>query len=152
MGEDSSSDVDKVDLMSLAYQAETLSRGLNKLRQECGHETTSTDISHVAEELMLLSAELNGLDKAVASNKEQYTTAFNEDLAEIYRHLGGIFDDISDCCREMQKVDGPRKSSMGWLHKKRYLKKLQDHLLANKTTLVIMRTVLHHGKDYGTYK
>jgi hypothetical protein len=52
----------------------------------------------------------------------------------------------------MQKADGPNGSAVGWLHKKRYVGKLQKHLKANKTTLIVMRTVLHHGKEYGMQK
>lgn len=141
---------DKADHRDLADQAATLSRGLHKLRHECGHESTSTDIANVAEELVLLATELRTLDKAVRANKERYTQAFNEDLEEIHIHLAGIFEDIADCCREMQKADGPNKSTIGWLQKKRYVSKLQMHLEANKTALIVMRTVLHHGKAYAT--
>ncbi|EXJ90533.1 hypothetical protein A1O1_03636 [Capronia coronata CBS 617.96] len=134
----------------LADHAETLCRGLRKLRHDCGHESTSIDIANVAGELMLLATELRTLDRAVNAHKEQYTQAFDEDLEEIRAHLTGIFEDIADCCREMQKADGPGKSTVGWLQKKRYVSKLQKHLEANKTALVVMRTVLHHGKVYGT--
>ena len=141
-----------VDLTSLAVQANTLSTNLDELRQQCGHDSTSTDISDAAEELQSLSKELADLDAAVEANKELYTDAFNQDLAEIKFHLEGIFEDISDCCREMQKADGLHASAVGWLTKKRYVKKLQKHLEANKTTLIVMRTVLHHGKEYGMPK
>lgn len=140
------------DLTHLSFQAETLSRGLNKLQRDCGHKSTSADISHVADELFLLSAELSILDEAVKANKDQYTDTFGEDLAEIAGHLDGIFEDIADCCKQMQKADGPKVNAVGWLRKKRYVGKLQKHLEANKTTLVVMRTVLHHGKEYGMQK
>jgi len=140
------------DLRSLALRAQTLSNTLDQLRQQCGHESTSSDIATAIEELKLLAAELHSLDSAVSANRELYTKAFGEDLEEIRAHLGGIFEDIEDCCKEMQKADGPNTSAVGWLTKKRYVRKLQKHLEVNKTTLIVMRTVLHHGKEYGTYK
>ena len=148
----SSSASKPTDLTSLAVQADTLSNHLNKLRQNCGHESTSTDISNAAEELRLLAIELINLATAIRANKELYTEAFGQDLAEIRTHLSGIFEDIDDCCHEMQKANGLNVSAVGWLTKKRYVKKLQKHLEANKTTLIVMRTVLHHGQEYGTYK
>ncbi|KIW81081.1 hypothetical protein Z517_04104 [Fonsecaea pedrosoi CBS 271.37] len=139
------------DLRSLALRAQTLSSTLDTLRKHCGHESTSSDIATVIEELKLLASELHSLDSAVQANKELYTEAFGEDLGEIRAHLRGIFEDIADCCKEMQKADGPNTSAVGWLTKKRYVRKLQKHLEVNKTTLIVMRTVLHHGKEYGTY-
>ncbi|KAH0831590.1 hypothetical protein FOPE_02832 [Fonsecaea pedrosoi] len=139
------------DLRSLALRAQTLLSTLDTLRKHCGHESTSSDIATVIEELKLLASELHSLDSAVHANKELYTEAFGEDLGEIRAHLRGIFEDIADCCKEMQKADGPNTSAVGWLTKKRYVRKLQKHLEVNKTTLIVMRTVLHHGKEYGTY-
>ncbi len=140
------------DLASLAVQADLLSINLDKLRHQCGHDSTSADISTASLELKLLSNEFIGLDTAVEANKELYTDAFSQDLAEIKVHLECIFEDIADCCNEMQKADGLHTSAVGWLTKKRYVKKLQKHLEANKTTLIVMRTVLHHGKAYGMHK
>ena len=148
----STSTDEKTDLESLAIQADALYINLNKLQQLCGHESVSTDISDAAVELKLLAAELSSLDAAVKPYAELYTDAFGQDLAEICAHLAGIFEDIDDCCREMQKANGLNTSAVGWLAKKRYVKKLQKHLEANKTTLIVMRTVLHHGKEYGMYK
>lgn len=139
-------------LSASATEAVHLSAQLNSLQLTCGHESTSQDISKVAQELLLLSDELYVLDKDVGSNQDQYTTAFHQDLAEILLHLQGIFEDISDCCLAMRKADNPSLGAVTWLHKKRYVNKLQKHLAANKTTLVVMRTVLHHGKDYGKQK
>jgi hypothetical protein len=139
-------------LARLAIQAHALSINLNKRQQQCGHESTSTDISDAARELEILAMELTSLDDAVRANRRLYTDAFDQDLAEIQQHLGGIFEDIADCCTEMQKADGLNTSAIGWLAKKRYVKKLQKHLEANKTTLIVMRVVLHHGKEYGRHK
>ncbi|KIW66321.1 hypothetical protein PV04_05657 [Phialophora macrospora] len=140
---------EKKNLTELASQADALSDDLGKQRQHCGHESTSTEISNAVDELKLLAGELRSLDTAVNAHKDLYTEAFGQDLAEIQTHLEGIFEDIADCCKEMQKANGPNTSAVGWLAKKRYVKKLQKHLEANKTTLIVMRTVLHHGKEYG---
>jgi hypothetical protein len=139
-------------LHELAVQAETLSKELNYLRFNCGHESTSTELFEVAKELVYLSSELESLNTAVHSNKSLYTDAFDQDLSEIRGHLSGIFEDIGDCCREMQKADALNASTVGWLTKKRYVRKLQKHLEANKTTLIVMRTVLFHGKEYGKHQ
>lgn len=140
------------DLTDLSAQADSLSTNLYQLQEKCAHESTSTDIFNAAQELKLLAAELSSLDAAVKANRGRYTAAFGQDLAEIRSHLSGIFEDTADCCREMQKADDLNASAVGWLAKKRYVKKLQKHLEANKTTLVVMRTVLHHGKEYGKHR
>lgn len=142
----------KPDLGVLADRAVSLSAELNGLQFTCGHESTATDILTVSKELILLSDELSGLEKAVDCHVEQYTTVFHQDLAEILVHLHGILDDVFDCATAMRKSDSPELSAVGWLHKKRYVNKLQKHLAASKTTLTVMRTVIRHGKDYGTQK
>lgn len=142
----------EVELKDLSHRAEILSHNLNKLCNDCGHESTSTDISRVADELILLATELRNLDRAVKNAQNQYTDTFNEDLGEICHQLGSIFEDTSDCCQEMHKTDKPGTSAIGWLRKKKYVEKLQKHLEANKTTLIVMRTVFHHGKKYGLQK
>jgi len=140
----------KTDLAVLATLATNLSAELNGLQLECGHESTATDIQAVSKELILLADELFSLDQALSSNGARYTSAFYDDLAEIATHLHQIFDDVFDCAKAMRKTDGPDVNAVGWLHKKRYVHKLQKHLAANKTTLTVMRTVIRHGKDYGT--
>lgn len=137
------------DLTYLSKHAEVLASCLNKQQSECGHQSTSVEISQVAAELRLLADELNSLNEALHANQEQYTSVFREDLREIYNHLEGIFEDTEDCCREMQKADQVGTTTLGWLHRKPYVKKLRKHLEANKSTLVVMRTVLHHGTGYG---
>lgn len=144
--------ITKLDLAGLAHRATSLSAELNGLQLTCGHESTSADILAVSKELILLADELSSLDQAVISNRDQYTSAFYQDLSEILTHLDGILDDVSDCAQAMSKTDSPGLNAVGWLHKKRYVNKLQKHLSANKTTLTVMRTVIRHGKDYGTQK
>ena len=63
-----------------------------------------------------------------------------------------LFDEIEECCTAMQKSDAPTTNAVAWLFKKGRTHKLQKHLEALKTTLVVMKTVLHHGKEYGTEK
>lgn len=145
-----SKDEEISDLKKLALQAKDLSKILHTLRSDCGHESTSADIASVSQELQRLSTELESLDVHVKGNAEYYTPTFGEDLAELRAHMASIFEDVADCCEEMRKADGPNTSTVSWLHKKRYVRKLQKHLEANKTSLVVMRTVLHHGKEYGT--
>lgn len=141
----------KPDLADLATLATNLSAELNGLQLTCGHESTATDIQAVSKELILLADEISSLDQALNANGDQYTSAFYQDLAEIVTHLHGIFDDVFDCAKAMRKTDSPGVNAVGWLHKKRYVHKLQKHLAANKTTLTVMRTVIRHGKDYGTH-
>ncbi|KAK6383804.1 hypothetical protein LTS17_003096 [Exophiala oligosperma] len=139
----------QADLVYLSKHAEVLAAGLNKQQSECGHQSTSVEISQVAAELRLLSEELNNLWKAIDVKQEQYTNVFREDLWEMHNNLEGIFEDVEDCCREMQKADQIEATALGWLHRRPYVKKLRKHLEANKTTLIVMRTVLHHGTEYG---
>jgi hypothetical protein len=142
----------KLDLAGLANRATSLSAELNGLQLTSGHESTSADILAVSKELILLADELSTLEQAVMFNGDQYTSAFHQDLSEILTHLHGILDDVFDCAKAMRKTDSPGLTAVGWLHKKRYVNKLQKHLAANKTTLTVMRTVIRHGKDYGTQK
>lgn len=136
--------------ISLAGRAAELSTNLYSLGERCGHDQTSNDISNIAGELALLSTTLWRLHEAMAFNSGAYTTAFNDDLNEITSELTLLFDEIGECCAEMQKKDTP--GAVGWFFKKGWVSKLQKHLEALKTTLVVMRTVLHHGKDYGIHK
>ena len=74
------------DLTSLAARAAILASELDILQFICGQESTQTDISNVAQELSLLAKVLTGLNQAVTPKREQYTMAFDEDLAEILNH------------------------------------------------------------------
>ena len=139
-------------LARLAIQAQALSDNLNKLHRQCGHDSTSTDIADAAAELQTLATALTNLDLAVKAHEERYTDAFAQDVAEVQDSLGGIFEDIEDCCVEMQKANSLNGSAVGWLTKRRYVKKLQKHLEANKTTVIIMHTVISDSKEYGAQK
>lgn len=136
--------------VALAGRAAELSTSLYRLGECCGHDETSSDISNVAGELALLSTTLWRLQEAMTANKDSYTTAFSDDLDEIISELTLLFDEIGECCVEMQKMD--TLGADGWFFKKGRVSRLQKHLEALKTTLVVMRTVLHHGKEYGVQK
>ena len=137
---------------TLAGRAATLSTTLYAVSERCGHDTVVTEISGVADELILISTTLWRLHEAVAVEEKSYTAAFKTDLEEITTELGLLFDEIEECGTELQKADSGPGNAVAWFFKKGRVTKLQKHLEALKTTLVVMRTVLYHGKDYGTYK
>jgi hypothetical protein len=138
--------------VSLAGRAAQLSTGLYTLRESCGHEETSNDIANIAGELALLSTTLWRLHESMAADSRAYTSAFDDDLKEITSELTLLFDEIEECCTEMHKSDAPNTTAVGWFFKRGRVSRLQKHLAALKTTLVVMRTVLYHGKDYGAMK
>ena len=138
--------------VALAGRAAELSTSLYGLGERCGHDQTSSDISNIAGELALLSTTLWRLHEAMAVNPDAYTTAFNDDLGEITTELTLLFDEVGECSAEMQKSDSPNTTAVGGFFKKGRVSNLQKHLEALKTTLVVMRTVVHHGKDYGVQK
>ncbi|KAK4940557.1 hypothetical protein LTR10_019316 [Elasticomyces elasticus] len=136
---------DKLELIDLSHRAEILAKNLKSLSGDCGHDKASVDISHAADELSLLSTVLSDLVQAVNAAKDQYTQTFNQDLGEICHQLESIFEDVEDCCREMHKT------AVGWLRKRKYVEKLHKHMEASIRTLIVMRTVLLHGKSYGLH-
>lgn len=137
--------------MQLAGQAATLSGELYALQERCKHESTAGEMSSVADELARLSTTLWTLNDAITTSPDQYTDAFNEDLAEITTELASVIEEISDCCNDLQSADSTT-SSVPWFFKQGRVSRLVKHLDALKGTLMIMRTVLFHGKDYGTHK
>ena len=134
--------------VSLAGRATELAMDLSSIHRRCGHGNTSSDILSIASELAILSTTLWRLHDAMQVEPESYTVSFNQDLAEILRELEMVIDEISECCTELQKADKPT-SVVIWLFKKSKVQHLQKHLTALKTTLLVMRTVLWHGKEYG---
>lgn len=138
--------------VSLAGRSAELSTNLYSLGERCGHEQTTNEISNIAGELTLLSTTLWRLHEAMVTTPESYTTAFSDDLGEISSELSLLFDEIDECCTAMQKSDAPTTTAVAWFFKKGRVHKLQKHLEALKTTLVVMKTVLHHGKEYGIQK
>ncbi|KAK5957205.1 hypothetical protein OHC33_001576 [Knufia fluminis] len=139
------------DTVRLAGQAATLSSELYSVQEKCQHETTAGEISTIADELARLSTTLWHLNDAINSDPTQYTDAFNEDLREITTELTSVFEEISECCAGLQIADS-NGSAVAWFFKKGRVARLLKHLEALKGTLVVMRTVLWHGKDYGTHK
>ncbi len=134
--------------IGLAGRAADLSSELSAVQQRCGH--ISTDVQIVANEIAMLAATLWRLNEAMMDDPKRYTESFNQDLAEIALELKIVFEEISECCEELQKADPTSGNAISWLFKKSKVHHLQKHLEALKTTLVVMRTVLHHGKEYGT--
>lgn len=135
-------------IVNLAGQSAELSTDLLCVQERCGHESTSSDISSISSELTLLSTTLWRLYEAMVADIDNYTASFNLDLAEILRELRMVFEEISDCCTALERADTPM-STVVWLFKKSKVHHLQKHLAALKTTLLVMRTVLWHGKEYG---
>ena len=135
--------------VSLASRSAELSNDLYSVQDSCAHETSTLDISAIAAELALLSTTLWRLHEAIADDPAQYTQSFNQDLAEIIKELKMVFEEIADCSTELQKADSKDNSKVGWLFKKNKAHVLQKHLAALKTTLLVMRTVLWHGREYG---
>ncbi len=138
--------------VSLAGRAAELSTDLSTVQDTCGHDSTSSDISAVASELVMLSTTLWRLHEAMLVDPTIYTESFNEDLAEIVKELKMVFEEISQCCAALQKADAGSTSAVLWLFKQNRVHHLQKHLTALKTTLVVMRTVLWHGKEYGVQR
>lgn len=139
------------DTVRLAGQAASLSSELYAVQEKCQHETTAGEISTIADELARLSTTLWHLNNAINADPTQYTDAFNEDLKEITTELTSVFEEISECCAGLQLADS-NVSTVSWFFKKGRVTRLLKHLEALKGTLVVMRTVLWHGKDYGTHK
>ena len=115
-------------VIRLAGQANELASRLYSLDSDCGNETIVTDLSAIAGELAMLS----------------------KTLWDLTDELGLIFEEISECSNEIKKVEGAR-SAVSRVFKKGRSVWLQKHLEALKTTLIVMRTILHHGKDYGVH-
>lgn len=134
--------------LALAGRAADLSAELYAVQETCGH--TSADVESVANEIAMLAATLWRLQEAINEDPDRYTESFNEDLAELTLELKIVFEEISECCEELQKADPTSGNPVSWLFKKSKVHHLQKHLEALKTTLVVMRTVLHRGKEYGT--
>lgn len=133
--------------LALAGRAADLSSELSAVQDTCGH--TSADVESVAHEIAILAATLWRLHEAINEDPNRYTDSFNQDLAEITLELKMVFEEIAECCEELQKADPTSGNAVSWLFKKSKVHHLQKHLEALKTTLVVMRTVLHHGKEYG---
>lgn len=134
----------------LAAQAATLARELNLLAEQVGHELITTDLTNIASEMTLLSTTLSRLHEAMGTNASAYTAAFRQDLEEITNELRMIFEEIEECSVQLQKADSSTSSAVGWFFRKGRAARLQKHLEALKSTIIVMRTVLHHGKEYGT--
>ena len=138
--------------LHLASRAADLSISLYALGKHCKHEQTASDISEIADELNLLSVTVQRLNEAMTSNATAYTAAFNDDLGEITSELTLLFDEVQECCTAMQQSDTPDTTAVAWFFRKGRVHRLKQHLETLKTTLIVMRTVLYHGKEYGLHK
>lgn len=138
--------------LNLAGRCERISTELQSMRPKLGHKSTTAEYSAIASELSHLSTTLSELHEAMAADIEQYTESFKQDLQEIISELNLIVDEVADCCSQLQRVDNVDNGAVAWLFKKGKAQRLINHLRALKATLIVMRTVLWHGKSYGTQK
>lgn len=137
-------------LVSLGEISARLSSALYELEEKCKHDAVSAEISTVADELARMSTTLWQLHKTTSAAPDQYTPAFKDDLHEILGELNLLFDEINGCCADMQKIDAENR--IPWLFKKSRVFHFFKYLEALKSTLVVMRIVLGHGKDVGTHR
>lgn len=135
----------------LADDAALLSTRLSTLRANCHHQKITAEILTISDELAKLSSTLWELNDAIDADPAQYTNAFNEDLEEISKELRSMLEEISECCETLRLADS-NSSSVAWFFKKGRVARLLQHLEALKGTLLVMRTVLWHGKEYGTHR
>lgn len=138
-------------IILLAHDASSLSADLTTLLTACHHNETNTELLAISKELAQLSGTLEDLDNAVDADPAQYTHAFQEDLKEITDELIAVFAELQDCCTKLgaMTVD---VSGVAWFFKKGRVARLIQHLKALRGTLLVMRTVLWHGKNYGTHQ
>ena len=134
-------------IVSLAGRAADLSKELDAIQESCGH--TRANVESVANEIAMLGDILCHLHEAMDKSPAQFTESFNQDLAEIILELKTVFEEISECSQELQKADSTSGNGISWLFRRPKVHLLQKHLEALKTTLVVMRTVLHHSEEYG---
>ncbi|KPI43663.1 uncharacterized protein AB675_6781 [Cyphellophora attinorum] len=119
--------------------------------RKCNHAAISTDLGSIATELHLLSITLHDLQEAIEAARQEtsyYTDAFRQDLAEILTELNHVLDEVQDCCQELEASDSSSLKPVAWFFKKGRAANLQKHMEALKTTVIVMRTVLQHAKDY----
>ena len=138
------------DLVRLSEQAASLSTELYDVQEKNQQESTAGEITTIADELSRLSTTLWHLQVAINADPEQYTDAFQEDLTEITTELTSVFEEISECCAGLALADS-NGSAVSWFFKKGRVARLLKHLEALKGTCVVMRTVLWHGRSYGTH-
>lgn len=139
-----------MDAPKLGARAAVLATELNHLTEQVGHELITADLTNISGEMALLSTTLCRLHEAMIANESAYTAAFRQDLEEITNELYLIFEEVEECSVQLQKADPSSYNSVRWFFRKGRATRLQSHLEALKSTIIVIRTVLHHGKDYGT--
>lgn len=135
---------------ALAEVASSVELGLRNIEKNCKHEPTCSKVKLIADECLNLYSTLHELDSAIKNDPDQYTSAFNQDLDEISAELHEIFEEIQSCTNTLAGTNCD-PSSVGWFFKRGRVGSLLKHLETLKGTLVVMRLVLQHGKEYGTH-
>lgn len=138
-------------LALLARDAISLSFKLKILSEHCQHENMNTETRAVADELAQLSHTIKELEDTIDEDPTRYTEAFNEDLKEIMTELTTVFLELQECCAKLDAVNN-YVSGVAWFFRKGRVARLVRHLEALRGTLLVMRTVLWHGKEYGTHQ
>lgn len=131
-----------------AARAMELSADLSALLVHCGHSSTIFDICVVGHELSSIATTLQSLHTALATDCTRYTSSFLEDLAEIVSDLSTVIEETFECCAALQKADNVTTSAGIYFLKKHKISHLRKHLTALATTLVVMETVVEHGKEH----
>lgn len=132
----------------LAYDSHHVSQNLEVLAVKFSHEGISTEVCAIAKELAQLSATLDELEEAISTDLNLYTAAFNEDLDEIATELVAVLVELRECCTKLRELT-INTSVVAWFFRKGHVAHFMRHLKALRGTLLVMRTVLWHGKEYG---
>lgn len=135
----------------LTHDASSLSIDLTALSRACHHQEMRAEIRAIAEELEQLSQTLEELNDAIDTDPNRYTDAFNEDLGETTNELITVFVELQECCTKL-RTTAFNASGVAWFFKKGRVARFLRHLEALRSTLLVMRTVLWHGKNYGTHR
>ena len=133
--------------MALAERAADLSSELHTLLESC--PWAEENVESVGSEVAMLGVTLWRLHDAMIEDPKRYTKSFSQDLAELSLEVHLVFEEITTCCKTLQKSESSTGNVIGWVFKKTKGHNLVKHLVALKTTLAVMRTVLQHGREYG---
>ena len=110
---------------------------------------TGTEVDSMAGELAVLSAVVWRLHGDITTDIHRYTEAFMQDLEEIMQELKVVFSEVAEVRQQLPKIDNASRGTIKSFFRKSKLSHLRRHLDALKSTLMVMRTVLEHGKEYG---
>jgi hypothetical protein len=135
-----------------AASAACLSTEINGLAAGCPRDSDTDALAAVSGQLTMLSAALTRLHGGMSTGDAAYTAAFHQDLAEIIEVLNLVLGEVRECADELQKLNPPSINAAKWFFTKGRANRLHKHLTSLNTTIVVMRTVLDHAKDYGNYQ